>query len=300
MQPAINIADELIEKDRLIVYTEGRNSPKQPFSSQVGGSFEKGKLVVLVDEASASASEILSGAIQDWDRGIIVGRRSYGKGLVQRPLGLNDGSEIRLTIARYHTPSGRCIQKPYVEGHKKEYSKDLMKRFESGELVNADSIDFPDSLIYKTLIEGRTVYGGGGIIPDVFVPLDTISYSKFHRQVIASGVLNEFMMSYMDNERKELEKKYTSFEKFNSKFEISEGLFQEMVAKAAEDSIVYDAEEFAISHDFLFLQMKAIVARDLFEMSEYFQVINSRNNSVLKAVELLDHKKKRLAEYSIK
>jgi carboxyl-terminal processing protease len=175
-----------------------------------------------------------------------------------------------------------------------------MKRFESGELVNADSIDFPDSLIYKTLIEGRTVYGGGGIIPDVFVPLDTISYSKFHRQVIASGVLNEFMMSYMDNERKELEKKYTSFEKFNSKFEISEGLFQEMVAKAAEDSIVYDAEEFAISHDFLFLQMKAIVARDLFEMSEYFQVINSRNNSVLKAVELLDHKKKRLAEYSIK
>lgn len=299
MQPAIEIADQFLEKDRLIVYTEGRNSPKQPFNSKGGSAFEEGGLIVLVDEASASASEIFSGAMQDWDRGLVVGRRSYGKGLVQRPLGLNDGAEIRLTIARYHTPSGRCIQKPYVEGEKKEYSRDLMKRFESGELVNADSIDFPDSLIYKTLVEGRTVYGGGGIIPDVFVPLDTTSYSEFHRQVIASGVLNEFMLTYMDNNREQLEGDYPHFEKFNAKFEISEDLFQEMVTKAAEDSIIYDEEEFAISHDYLFLQMKAIVARDLFDTSEYFQVINTRNKSFLKAVEIMTQKKKQLAEYSI-
>lgn len=298
MQPAIEIADELLAKDRSIVYTEGRKSSRQDFNSKGGGTFEQGGLVVLVDEASASASEILSGAIQDWDRGLIIGRRSYGKGLVQRPLGLNDGAEIRLTIARYYTPSGRCIQKPYVEGNQEEYGEDLMNRFESGELVNADSIDFPDSLIYETLVEGRTVYGGGGIIPDVFIPLDTTSYSKFHRQVIASGVLNEFMLTYMDDNRAELEASYPNFDVFNKDFEVSEELFQEMVTKAAEDSIKYNAEEFAISHDYLFLQMKAIVARDLFEMSEYFQVMNTRNESFLKAVELMDEKKKRLAEYS--
>lgn len=298
MQPAIEIADELLEKDRIIVYTEGRQSPKKSFTSKGGGSFEKGGLVVLVDEASASASEILSGAIQDWDRGLVIGRRSYGKGLVQRPLPLNDGAEIRLTIARYHTPSGRCIQKPYIEGNQKEYGKDLMKRFESGELVNADSIDFPDSLMYKTLVEERTVYGGGGIIPDVFVPLDTTSYSTFHRKVISSGVMNEFMLTYMDKNRAELEEKYPTFETFSENFEVSEVLFQEMVSKAAENNIKYDAEEFAISHDYLFLQMKAMVARDVFEMSEYFQVMNTRNESFLKAVELMDSKKKRLAEYS--
>jgi len=299
MQPAVEIADELLEKDRLIVYTEGRNSPKKTIESNGGGQFEKGGIVVLVNEASASASEILSGAIQDWDRGIIVGRRSYGKGLVQRPLGLNDGSEIRLTVARYYTPSGRCIQKPYVEGHKTEYRKDLTNRYESGELVNADSIDFPDSLKYKTLVEGRTVYGGGGIIPDVFVPLDTTSYSDFHRKVIASGILNEFMLNYMDANRHKLEEDYPDFKTFDKKFEVSEDLFQEMVSKAKEDSISYDAEEFAISHDFLFLQMKALVARDLFDNSEYFQVINKHNDSFLKAVKLLEKKKRRLAEYRI-
>jgi len=300
MQPAIEIADQLLAKDRLIVYTEGRNSPMQSFDSRGDGIFEKGDLVVLVDEASASASEILSGAVQDWDRGLIVGRRSFGKGLVQKPLNLPDGAMIRLTTARYHTPSGRCIQKPYVEGEKENYSKDLMQRYESGELLSADSIDFPDSLKYKTLIEGRTVYGGGGIVPDIFVPLDTTTYSHFHREVIASGVLNHFMLSYIDEHRERLKEKYATFEDFDQHFNISETLFQELVAEAAEDSISFDAEEFAVSHDFLFLQMKALVARDLFDMSGYYQVMNQRNQSVLKAVEVLKHKKDKLAYYSEK
>ncbi len=298
MQPAIEIADQLLEKDRLIVYTEGRNSPVQKFDSRGNGTFEKGGLVVLVDEASASASEILSGAVQDWDRGLIIGRRSFGKGLVQKPINLPDGAMIRLTTARYHTPSGRCIQKPYTEGEKDEYGKDLMERFESGELVNADSIDFPDSLKYKTLVEGRTVYGGGGIIPDVFVPIDTTTYSDFHRQVIASGVLNQFMLSYVDEHREEFRHKYKSFGQFDEKYEVKEEMLEALVVEAAKDSIEYDEKEFAVSHDFLFLQMKALVARDLFDMSEYYQVLNTRDKSFLKAVEVLENKKKRLAYYN--
>lgn len=291
MQPAIQIADQLLEKDRMIVYTEGNNSPMQSYKSHSGGDFEKGNLVMLVDESSASASEILSGAVQDWDRGIIVGRRSFGKGLVQKPINLPDGAMLRLTTARYYTPSGRCIQKPYVKGEGKDYGKDLMERYDSGELLNADSIHFPDSLKFSTLIEGRTVYGGGGIIPDVFVPIDTTSYSDFHRKVVASGVLNEFMLTYIDNNRDALNSDYSDFETFQKEYEVSEDMFQELVVAAANDSITYDAEEFEVSHDYLFLQMRALVARDLFDMSEYYQIMNERNNSVLKALEVLEKRK---------
>ena len=292
MQPAIELADQLLDKDKLIVYTEGFNSPKQQFSSRGDGVFDKGNLVILVDESSASASEILSGAIQDWDRGTIIGRRTFGKGLVQKPLNLPDGGVIRLTTARYHTPSGRCIQKPYVKGEKSSYNKDLMERFDRGELVNVDSINFPDSLKYKTLVLGKTVYGGGGIIPDVFVPLDTTTYSDFHKEIIAQGVLNQFMLIYIDNNREELLSTYPNFKSFDKNYQVTEALFQELVNKAAEDSIVYDQKEFEISHDFLFLQMKALVARDLFEISEYYEVLNTRNTSVIAAIEELSKKKK--------
>lgn len=290
MQPSVEIADQLLEKDRMIVYTEGDNSEKQSFKSRGGSAFAEGDLVILVDESSASSSEILSGAIQDWDRGLIVGRRTFGKGLVQKQLNLPDGAMMRLTTARYYTPTGRCIQKPYVKGEGDDYGKDLMTRYESGELVNVDSIHFPDSLKYKTLVEGRTVYGGGGIVPDYFVPLDTTHYSEFHGKVVSRGVLNHYLLSYNDINRAELASEYPDFKRFNKHYEISDDVFQGLVAEAAKDSISYDADEFDISHDFLFMQMKALVARDLFGMNEYYQVMNVRNKSLNKAVEVLEEK----------
>lgn len=299
MRPAIQIADEFLSKDRLIVYTEGCHSPKKSFDSKGDGIFEKGKLVIMVDEASASASEILTGAVQDWDRGLIVGRRSFGKGLVQKPVNLPDGAMIRLTTARYHTPCGRCIQKPYIKGKKGEYSNELKERFEHGEMVNSDSINFPDSLKYQTLTKGRTVYGGGGIVPDVFVPLDTTTYSLFHRKVVSSGILNRFILSYVDVNRDGLKQEYTDdFQKFNTEFEITEDFFNEVIEKAAEDSIIYEESEFAVSHDYLFLQMKALIARDLFGKSEYYEVMNAHNDSFKKAVEILENKKEELTYYS--
>ncbi len=298
MQPTIEIADQLLPKDRMIVYTEGEHSPKHAFKSHSDGIFEKGELIIMVDESSASSSEILTGAMQDWDRALIVGRRSFGKGLVQKPINLPDGSMIRLTTARYHTPCGRCIQKPYEKGHKKEYSKDLQERFERGELISADSINLPDSLKYKTLVKGRNVYGGGGIMPDVFIPIDTTSYSSFHKKVVSSGLLRRFMLNYLDENRDDLTDEYAdNFDQFNNKFKISEDLFQRLIDEAAQDSIKYDSIEFAISHDYLFIQMKALVARDLFGYSEYYQVMNTRNNSFLKSVELLENKKDYMAYY---
>ncbi len=285
MRSVIDIVNELLPPKRMIVYTEGHHSAQKDFNSRGGGSFEKGDLLVLIDETSASASEILAGAVQDWDRGLIVGRRSYGKGLVQKQLRLPDGAVMRLTTARYHTPSGRCIQKPYEKGKQKEYNRELSTRFESGELLSADSIHFPDSLKYKTLIKGRTVYGGGGIIPDVFVPLDTTEYSDFLHQVISSGVLNHFMLTYMDDNRTALKEKYDAdFKRFDAKFELGNVLFQHLITEAEKDSIIYKEEK--RSDDFLRLQMKALVARDLFGTSEYYQVMNQRNASFIKALEL--------------
>lgn len=292
MQPAIKIAEEFLARKELIVYTEGRRSPKKTFAAQGAGAFKQGDLVVLVDEASASASEILTGAIQDWDRGLLVGRRTFGKGLVQRPLNLPDGAMMRLTVARYHTPSGRCIQKPYVEGDKEDYYKELNRRYEHGEMVNADSINFPDSLKYQTLKKQRIVYGGGGIFPDVFVPMDTTSYSDFHRKVITSGVFNQYMLSYTDSHREELKKAYPDFETFNSNFAVDNELFDGLVQAAAKDSIVFDDEEFEVSRNYLNIQIKSIVARDLFEASDYYRIINQLNEIYLKAIEVMDNKRK--------
>lgn len=287
LSAAIEIADEFLTGDRLIVYTEGNKQQRDEAVSTENGIFKEGKLAVLIDESSASASEILSGAIQDWDRGVVIGRRSYGKGLVQRPIPLPDGSMIRLTVARYYTPTGRSIQKPYEDG-KDAYALDLINRYNKGEMVTADSIHFPDSLKYNTLITKRTVYGGGGIMPDIFVPFDTTRYTDYHRDIVARGALNRFCMSYYDENQKELKKRFSSFTKFNTEFKVTEEMFNRLIQMGEQENITKNEEQFAKSKQLIGLQVKALIARDLFEMSEYFKVMNQDNESFLKAIEIIN------------
>lgn len=286
LNAATQLADEFLSKEKLIVYTEGLNQPKSVMGATGIGRFESGKLIILVDEYSASASEILSGAIQDWDRGIIIGRRTFGKGLVQRQLQLVDGSVLRLTTARYYTPSGRCIQKSYKDGVDK-YEKDLMERYKHGEFLHADSIHFPDSLKYQTLRLKRTVYGGGGIMPDIFVPLDTTKYTDYHRKVVAKGIVNKVTILYIDKNRDKLKKQYKSFDGFKKKFEIPEELLNQIVELANKEKIEFNQQQFDVSKPLIKMQLKALVARDLWDMNEYYQIIDADNEALQKAVEIL-------------
>lgn len=244
-------------------------------------------MYVLVNEFTASAAEIVTGAIQDHDRGIVIGRRTFGKGLVQRPIDLPDGSMIRLTIAHYYTPSGRCIQKPYTKGDIEDYAMDFEKRLKHGELTNRDSIHFADSLKFYTLKEHRTVYGGGGIMPDTFVPLDTLQYTKFHRQLVLKGIVINTDLRYIDKNRKQLVGDYPTFEAFRSRFEVPQELIDEIMKEAEKQKIKpKDDEEMQRTLPYLKSQLKALVARDLFDMSEYFQIINETSDIVKKGVEL--------------
>jgi len=319
LNTAQQLADEFLSSNKLIVYTQGLNQPKSVLESTAMGNFETGKLIVLVDEYSASASEIVSGALQDWDRAIIVGRRTFGKGLVQRPLPLIDGSMIRLTTARYYTPTGRCIQKPYKDGIDK-YEHDLVNRYNNGELLHADSIHFPDSLRYQTLTLKRAVYGGGGIMPDIFVPIDTTRFTDFHRKILARGILNKVCVQFIDHNRSELKKKYSSFDKFKKEYEVSEALLNTLFSAAekekvkspviSKDSTIHKLEykdplnkslndtkeakdsiglmQFEISKPLIKLQLKAMIARDLWEMNEYYQIMDAENESLIKAVQILE------------
>jgi carboxyl-terminal processing protease len=286
LDKAIDLADEFLEKGQSIVFTKGLQMPKTQNFATGEGACKDGKLIVLIDEGSASASEIVSGAIQDWDRGIIIGRRSFGKGLVQKPMFLPDGSMIRLTIARYYTPTGRLIQKPYDEGSE-EYAKELLTRYEHGEFLNQDSIDFPDSLRYFTLKNKRVVYGGGGIMPDIFVPLDTTSVTNYYGNIIRQGVLNSFVLDYIDNNRKKLHSTYSDFDRFNSSFVVSEKMFDELIKYAEKNKVTASEEEIEKSKKDLELLVKALVARDLWDMSEYFQIVNIRDKGFNKAIEII-------------
>jgi carboxyl-terminal processing protease len=309
LNAAINLADEFLGANRTIVYTEGVHQKREDAKATSKGVFENGKLVILINEGSASASEIVSGAVQDWDRGVIIGRRSFGKGLVQRPIPFPDGSMIRLTTAKYYTPTGRCIQKPYENGDKDQYNRDLIERYNRGEMISADSIHFPDSLRYYTLMDKRVVYGGGGIMPDLFVPIDTtFRGTNFHRNAIAKGIINKVSMNYVDHNRDSIKKKYKNISQYATGFTVPEEVMNDLLTQVKEDREESyksteqqdnseklaeinrkDQEEFQKSKSLISLQIKALIARDVWDMSEYLQILNQNDDTYKKALEVINN-----------
>ena len=287
----LNVAAELsnvfLKKDMTIVFTEGEKSQKQLFNTDKNGEFADGKLVVLVDEGSASASEIVSGAVQDWDRGVLIGRRTFGKGLVQRPFNMQDGSVIRLTTARYYTPTGRCIQRSYEKGSE-DYFEEMTKRMKHGEFYHADSIQFPDSLKYSTLLSKRTVYGGGGIMPDIFMPVDTTFSTKLYTDLIRKGVFNRFTVDYVMNNRNEILREYSDFDKFNKDFEITDAILLDFKELAEKEGVKWNEEQFKRSEPMIKLQLKALIARNEWDMEKYYQVVMKEDKMIGKAVEVLN------------
>lgn len=288
MQIAAQIANEMLNRGNLIVYTQGRKSLRQNLNADGSGTFRTQKVVVMINQFSASASEILSGAVQDWDRGVVVGRRSFGKGLVQREFLLPDSSSFRLTIARYYTPSGRNIQKPYVKGDREDYDKDIIDRYNHGELQSADSIHFADSLKHTTLRLHRTVYGGGGIMPDVFVPLDTTQYTDYHRRLVAKGIIPQFALRYVDKNRADLKAQYPDAQKFIKEFTVTDEMLNNLVDAGKAEKVDFDKSQFAKSKEMLRTFVKAAIANDLFSTGAYFQIVNEQNDIYKEALSIIN------------
>ena len=286
LMSAVGIANEFLGRDQMVVYTEGKRSPRSGYLADGRGRFREGQLVVLIDEYSASASEIVSGAVQDWDRATIVGRRSFGKGLVQRPIEFHDGSLIRLTVAKYYTPVGRCIQKPY--GKDVDYGDDIVERLHHGELTNRDSIHFPDSLKYSTMIRHRTVYGGGGIMPDIFVPLDTTRTNQYYRNATAKNVVLNTSLQFAERNRRVLQRRFKSFDEYNKGYEVGPDVLKLFLDKAKDAKVEYDDAQYQECLPIFKIQLKAMIARLLWGMDAYYQVIQELDETIQRAVKFME------------
>jgi len=291
MAAATDLAEMFFPDKKLMVYLKGRKTPRQDYVSSGAGNLSSARVVILADEGSASASEILAGALQDWDRAVIIGRRTFGKGLVQNGFYLTDGSMIRLTIARYYTPTGRSIQSSYKDGYDK-YMENFFKRYSDGELISADSTHFPDSLKYLTLVNKRVVYGGGGLMPDVFVSADTSYSTPYFNRMFAKNVMNTFTLDYFDKNRTELNAKYKSFEDFRKSFQFTDDEIKALIAKGEADGVKFNEEQFNKSKNTMLLVLKALVATNMWKTSEYFQIINQNDKVIEKALQVISDKKR--------